>query len=245
MNIVLVSRTQSKLDLTASEISKKFPSAQVKTIAVDFVNDDETTYRLKIAREIEDLEISVLVNNVGLSYEFPAPYLEIEGGTNEKASELIKCNITSVNTMTALVLPQMVERKSGVVINISSLSGLMATPLLSVYSASKSYVDIFSRGLCEEYKNKGITIQSVAPGYVVSKLSKIKKPNMIAPTPEVFVKSALNTLGIESSTTGFWLHDLMVYMSTEVLPGWLATKITHDSLKSIRKRALKKKAKEQ
>ena len=87
MNIVLVSRTQSKLDLTASEISKKFPSgnknkvtanlnvfcnsylegaswyvlltltflylAQVKTIAVDFVNDDEITYRLKIAREIE------------------------------------------------------------------------------------------------------------------------------------------------------------------------------------------------
>ena len=66
----------------------------------------------------------------------------------------------------------MVERKSGVVINISSLSGLMPTPLLSVYSASKSYVDIFSRGLCEEYKNKGITVQSVAPGYVVRYVMK-------------------------------------------------------------------------
>ena len=137
------------------------------------------------------------MNNVGLSYEFPAPFLEIEGGTNEFTSELVKCNITSVNTMTALVLPQvkacvsilnymfqmvnlhpkqnytfsyifkMVERKSGVVINISSLSGLMPTPLLSVYSASKSYVDIFSRGLCEEYKKMGVTVQSVAPGYVV------------------------------------------------------------------------------
>ena len=172
----------------------------------------------------------------------------------------------------------MVERKSGVVINISSLSRLMPTPLLSVYSASKSYVDIFSRGLCEEYKKVGITVQSVAPGPVVryasdyrlafhqfspsknipqtviksnfyishcSKLSKIRKPTLIAPTPEVFVKSALNTLGIESSTTGFWLHDLMVYMSTKILPEWLANKITYDSLKSIRNRALKKKAKEQ
>jgi len=245
MNIVLVSRTQSKLDLTASEISEKYPSVKVKTIAVDFVNDEETSYRLKIAREIEGLEIAVLVNNVGLSYEFPAPFLEIEGGTNEFTADLVKCNITSVNTMTALVLPQMVERKSGVVINISSLSGLMPTPLLSVYSASKSYVDIFSRGLCEEYKKVGITVQSVAPGYVVSKLSKIRKPTLIAPTPEVFVKSALNTLGIESSTTGFWLHDLMVYMSTKILPEWLANKITYDSLKSIRNRALKKKAKEQ
>ena len=52
------------------------------------------------------LEIAVLVNNVGLSYEFPAPFLEIEGGTNEFTADLVKCNITSVNTMTALVLPQ-------------------------------------------------------------------------------------------------------------------------------------------
>lgn len=61
----------------------------------------------------------------------------------------------------------MVERKSGIVINISSLSGLMPTPLLSVYSASKAYVDVFSRGLHDEYKKSGITVQSVAPGYVV------------------------------------------------------------------------------
>ena len=61
----------------------------------------------------------------------------------------------------------MVERKSGIVINISSLSGLMPTPLLSVYSASKAYVDVFSRGLHDEYKKSEITVQSVAPGYVV------------------------------------------------------------------------------
>ena len=66
---------------------------------------------------------------------------------------------------------QMVERKSGVIINISSLSGLMPTPLLSVYSASKAYVDVFTRGLCEEYKKAGIIVQSVAPGYVVRYVS--------------------------------------------------------------------------
>ena len=58
-----------------------------------------------------DLEVAVLVNNVGLSYAFPAPFLEIEGGTNEVASDLIKCNITSVNSMTALVLPQVISQK--------------------------------------------------------------------------------------------------------------------------------------
>ena len=61
----------------------------------------------------------------------------------------------------------MVERKSGVVINLSSLSGLMPTPLLSVYSGTKAYVDLFTRGLVVEYNKFGIIIQSVAPGYVV------------------------------------------------------------------------------
>ena len=61
----------------------------------------------------------------------------------------------------------MVERKSGVIVNISSLSGLMPTPLLSVYSGTKAYVDMFTRGIAEEYKKLGITIQTVAPGYVV------------------------------------------------------------------------------
>lgn len=245
MNIVLVSRTQSKLDVTANEISELCPSVKTRTIAVDFVKDEDISYRLKIAREIEGLEVAVLVNNVGLSYAFPAPFLEIEGGTNEVAADLVKCNITSVNTLTGLVLPQMVERKSGIIINISSLSGLMPTPLLSVYSASKAYVDVFTRGLCDEYRNTGIVVQSVAPGFVVSKLSGVRKPTGIAPTPEVFVKSALRTLGIESRTTGYWIHDLMVYMLNDVLPEWMATNITHGQLKGIRKRALKKKSKEQ
>ena len=78
-----------------------------------------------------------------------------------------------------------------------------------------------------------------------SKLSGVRKPTGIAPTPEVFVKSALRTLGIESRTTGYWIHDLMVYMLNEVFPEWVSTKITHGQLKGIRKRALKKKSKEQ
>ena len=102
-----------------------------------------------------------------MSYEMPATFLDIQGGTNEATADLVKCNIISVNTMTALILPQMVERKSGVVINVSSLSGMMPTPMLSVYSATKAYVDMLTRGMTAEYKKLGITIQSVAPGYVV------------------------------------------------------------------------------
>ena len=69
--------------------------------------------------------------------------------------------------------------------------------------------------------------------------------SLIAPTAETFVKSALGTLGVESRTTGYWVHDLMLYVTAELLPEWLAIKLTYDTLYGIRKRALKKKYKNQ
>lgn len=85
----------------------------------------------------------------------------------------------------------MVSRKKGVLINISSMSGMIPSPLLSVYAASKAYVDKFTSDLEVEYGRYGIVIQCILPGYVVSNMSKLRKPTLIAPTPEAFVKSAL------------------------------------------------------
>ena len=73
-------------------------------------------------------------------------------------------------------------------INISSFSAAIPAPLLSVYSASKSYVDLLSQGMAKEYSSKGITVQCILPGYVASKMSKIRKPTLTVPTPDVFVK---------------------------------------------------------
>ena len=58
---------------------------------------------------------------------------------------MINCNIVSLTRMTAIVLPGMVKRKGGVIINNASASGRIPTPLLTTYSATKSYVDFFSR----------------------------------------------------------------------------------------------------
>lgn len=242
INIVLVSRTQSKLDDVAKELGDEF-GVEVKTVVVDFVNDDARQYKIKIASSIEGLDIRILVNNVGMSYSLPAKFLEIDGGTDDQCEKLVKCNIESVNSMTSLILPQMVERHSGAVINLSSLSAGTLCPLLTVYAATKAYVDYFTRGLAMEYESQGVTVQCVMPGYVVSKMSKIRKANMIAPMPDQFVKSALARLGIESRTTGYWVHDLMLYGQTRLLPSWIADWVTFKQLAKIRIRALKKQAK--
>ena len=133
----------------------------------------------------QDLDIGVLVNNVGMSYEHPQELLEL---SSTYVDTLINLNIVSLNAMTRIVLPQMVERKKGAIINISSFLAAIPSPLLSVYSASKSYVDLISQGMAKEYSSKGITVQCVLPGYVTSKLSKIRRPSLTVPTPNAFVR---------------------------------------------------------
>ena len=128
------------------------------------------------------------MNNVGMSYEHPQEFLEL---SSTYVDTLINLNIVSLNAMTRIVLPQMVERKKGAVINISSFSAAIPAPLLSVYSASKSYVDLLSQGMAKEYSSKGITVQCVLPGYVTSKLSKIRRPSLTVPTPNAFVRYEL------------------------------------------------------
>jgi len=239
LNIVLVSRSTHKLENVAAEIVEKYSNVDTKIIEVDFVKEDSSSYIPKIEESIKDIDIGVLVNNVGLSYEHPMEYLELDSTYVEG---MVNVNIVGLNAMTRIVLPQMVERKNGVIINISSFLAAVPTPLLTVYSASKSYMDLFSQGLAKEYLSKGITVQCVMPGYVVSKLSKIRRPSLTVPNPTVFVRSALSRLGIDSRTCGYWAHDAMIFIG-ETMPKSYLLDTIYNNMKTIRAIAMKKKQK--
>jgi short-subunit dehydrogenase len=124
---------------------------------------------------------------------------------------MINCNIMSCTKMTAICLPRMLLKRKGVIINNASSSARIPTPLLAVYSASKAYVDFFSRALNVEYESKGIVIQSVCPHFVATKLSRARK-SLMSPTPDDFVASALLTVGRQSVTNGCLVHNLKVYL---------------------------------
>ena len=66
------------------------------------------------------------------------------------------------------------------------------------------YVDMFSRSLDLEYRGSGISVQNQAPGFVATKLSKIRKPTIDAPTPDVWAKAAVRHVGYESTSSPYW-----------------------------------------
>jgi len=235
MNILLVSRTTSKLEAVAKELEEKF-GIQTRILSIDFTKE-ENVLRL-VEEAIKDLDIGLLVNNVGMSYEHPEYFLEIENGA-DKCKALVDCNINSMLNVTRAVLPSMVTKGKGAVINLSSFSALCG-PLLSVYAGTKAFVIQWSKDMQVEYRGKGITIMCAAPYYVVSNMSKIRKPSLTTPTAPVYAKSVLGQLGTVSFTFGYWSHDIVAWAIS--LLGPYGANITFNVLKSVRARALKKKA---
>ncbi|KAF0040524.1 hypothetical protein F2P81_006422 [Scophthalmus maximus] len=167
-------------------------NVETRTIAVDFGKTDIYT---KIEAGLAGLEIGVLVNNVGVSYPYPEYFLHIPDLDNF-ITNLINVNMTSVCQMTRLVLPRMAERSKGVILNISSASGMYPVPLLTVYSATKS----------------------VLPFFVATKMTRIRKPTLDKPTPERYVAAELTTVGLQSQTNGYFPHAVMGWLTTKLVP---------------------------
>ncbi|CAK1590233.1 unnamed protein product [Parnassius mnemosyne] len=237
-DIILVSRSMDKLKTTAEEIEKDF-KVSTKIIQANF-SDGEDIYD-KIGREIADLEIGTLVNNVGVSYIYPEYFLDIPDW-KQTLENMLKTNCVSVTRMTGLILPGMLKREKGVIINVGSGSSMIPSPLLTVYAATKAYVDKFTEGIEMEYNKKGIIVQCVMPGFVCSNMSGIRRSSFFAPTAKAFVKSAISLVGTTSRTTGYLPHALFlnaintIHALTGRFGVWLVTR----SMENSRRKALKK-----
>lgn len=214
--LMLISRSQDKLDDVAKLLEETY-KVETRTIAVDF---GKTDIYPKIEAGLSGLEIGVLVNNVGVSYPYPEYYLHIPDLDNF-ITNMINVNMTSICQMTRLVLPRMVERSKGVILNISSASGMYPVPLLTVYSATKAFVDFFSRGLQEEYRRQGIIVQSVLPFFVATKMTRIRTPTLDKPTPDRYVQAEVTTVGLQSQTNGYFPHAVMGWVTTKLVPSSL------------------------
>ncbi|ORY78532.1 putative ketoreductase [Protomyces lactucae-debilis] len=239
-NIVLVSRTQSKLDTLAGELESKY-HISTKTLSMDASKATDKDFS-KLAQLVQDLEVGVLINNVGQSHEIPVPFHQTE---QAEMQAIIDINVTCTLRTTQTLLPKLMQRRS-LILTMGSFGGFLPTPLLATYSGSKAFLQTWSTALASELADSKVTVKLVNSYLVTSKMSKVRKPTMTIPTPKVFVKAVLGGIKSGPVITPFWAHGLMAYAltwigreSSVVVSGNKAMHL------SIRKRALKKREKAQ
>lgn len=237
LNVLLISRSKEKLVTCRDELTAKFPNCRVEVVDIDFRNFD-TSARDRVAAVIAKLDIGVLVNNVGVSYPFTKYFHELE---DSNVDDLITLNVNSTTWMTRIVLPGMLSRRRGAIVNIGSAAGVTTSPLLAQYGAAKSYVAMFSEALNAELADKGIHVQCQIPLFVATKLAKIKKSSLFVASPSGYAKAAVAAIGFETIVSPFWSHALQMWLLTS-LPHWLGTAITFSMHKDIRSKGMKKEA---
>jgi len=165
--LILTGRNEKKLEAISQELQAK--GTEVYTLAFD-VRDREAAREAVGSLPSEWQQIDVLVNNAGLALGLE-PEFEV---MPEDWDTMIDTNIKGLLTMTRLIVPQMVARNSGHIINIGSVAGDAAYAGGNVYCATKAAVKALSDGLRIDVAHTAVRVTNLKPGLVETNFSNIR-----------------------------------------------------------------------
>jgi hypothetical protein len=191
-NLVLVARSQDKLETLAGELRAAF-KIQAEPVALDLSVPGAAATLAQLMSK-RKLAIDLLVNNAG----FGTPGEFWRSGL-ERLTEMVRLNVQTLMELTHLILPAMVERRRGAIINVSSTASFQPMPYSAVYAASKAFVTAFSLGLAEELRPYGVRVVTLCPGgtatnfFVAGQYGTVHFPGGLQ-GPEEVVRAALQAL---------------------------------------------------
>lgn len=155
--LVLVARSRGKLEQLASELGTQF-GVSTTVLAADL---SEVSAADQVVEQLAQggIAIDVLVNNAGFGH-FGA-FAESDW---TKERDMLQVNIVALTTLSKRLLPGMVARKRGRILNVASTAAFQPGPLMAVYYATKAYVLSFSEALSAEVEGTGVTVTALCPG---------------------------------------------------------------------------------
>jgi Short-chain dehydrogenases of various substrate specificities len=198
-NVVLIAKNPEKTRGVEEEINQRYPSVKTKVIISDFRNSAKEGFFEDIMRQLEGLDISILVNNVGIYAK----------GFHDTPAHDLK-NVTIVNClpqvmMSRYILPKLLERKQkSAIINMASIAATFPRTRAAIYSATKVFNDYLSRGLRDLYPN--IDIISLRPKFITSQMTDFKKPGIDTSHPASLINNCFAALGKSPNTSGDIKH---------------------------------------
>ena len=184
--LILIARREERLEQLRSELVKNHPTLEIQTRRMD-LSDPVQLRSLTDWLCTSGVEVDLLVNNAGLGDLGPFSTAEFH-----RLEQMMLVNVNALTLLTRAVLPGMIEKGHGGILNVSSCAGFLPIANFAVYAATKSYVTSFSEALRAELRDTGISVTALCPGPVHTEFTDIAyRPGSIRdPSPEFVHVSA-------------------------------------------------------
>jgi len=212
-DLVLTARREGRLASVAAK-ARELGAKRTEIILADLSRREAPE---AIVRELtaRGLQIDYLVNNAGFGTSGRFNQLPLE-----RELEEIDLNVTALVALTRLLLPGMVDRRSGIIINVASTAAFQAVPYMSTYAATKAFVLSFSEGLAGELAGSGVKILALCPGPVKTEFQTVAK-NEKGGIPEFAYLDAETVVaqGIAAAASGRMVHiaGVMNFLTAEMI----------------------------
>ena len=220
-SMILVARRDDRLVEFRDELQREHPNLRIHIRKVDLADLAELRDLLQWL-DREKLGVDLLINNAGLGDS--GPFASSDPVRN---NEMTLVNVTALTLLTRHLLPQMIAKHRGGILNVSSSAGFLPIPGSAVYAATKAYVTSFSEALRAELRETGVSVCAVCPGPVVTEFQQVARrknaqaelgPKFLVVPVEQVVRDALAALeaGRPLVVPGFAMKLLM--LAARVMP---------------------------
>jgi short-subunit dehydrogenase len=198
-SLILIARREQRLNELRDELNQQYPNVAVSVCKTDLV-DLAHLNELLAWLDHEGIDVDLLINNAGLGDS--GAFATSDPIRNE---QMTLVNIVALTTLTRHLLPRMIARRHGAILNVSSSAGFLPIPGCAVYAATKAYVTSFSEALRSELRGIGVTVCALCPGPVRTEFQEIASrpdhkvkpgpgPEFLQVTVETVVRDALAAL---------------------------------------------------
>ncbi len=186
LNLVLVARRKEQMENLAKDLVAQY-QIQTRIIPLDLTKEG---FFQELEPQISDLDLGLIVNNAGINCEG-----HFYRGDLERNLNMLRLNVEAPFILAYELAKPLLKKGRGGIIFTSSSSAFQATPYLSHYGATKSYILSLAESMHYEFKPQGVDVLALCPGMTESEMTKAIKGSPILMKVEPVVKAAVNKLG--------------------------------------------------
>jgi NAD(P)-dependent dehydrogenase (short-subunit alcohol dehydrogenase family) len=209
-HVIAGSRTQT------GELEELVEAGKATFVAVDLTNPAAPA--ALIAAAVERGGLDILINSVGSAIPRPGGFISI---TDDDWNSTLTLGLMATVRTTRAAVPPMVQKGAGVIVMVSSVNAFLPEPMVLDYSATKAAMTNFTKGLSKELGPKGVRVNSVSPGPVITDLwlgdNGIAKTlsNATGDAPEAIAASAVNATPLGRFSTPREVADLVMFLASD------------------------------